>query len=157
MERTMNNSEKIGCWYSWPTIIVALILFWPLGLFLLIKRVSIDKKAKLVMGKLIGVLGVVCYCIAALGLVVCIGEGFHSDDVALMLFLVFLGIVLRAVAKKVKKNANIAISPDGTPIESIATSAVPVKTRIVHCPYCGANSTINGKIGECEYCGSPLQ
>ena len=153
----MNNSEKIGCWYSWPTIIVALILFWPLGLFLLIKRVSIDKKAKLVMGKLVGVLGVACYCIAALGLAVCIGEGFHSDDVALMLFLVFLGIVLSVVAKKVKKDTHIAVAPDGTPIAPSSASTVPEKTRIVHCPSCGANSTINGKIGECEYCGSPLQ
>lgn len=28
--------------------------------------------------------------------------------------------------------------------------------RVVACPCCGANNTIYGNIGECEYCGSPL-
>ena len=29
-------------------------------------------------------------------------------------------------------------------------------TRVVSCPCCGANNTISGSVGECEYCGSPL-
>ncbi len=153
----MNNSKKTGCWYSWTVIIITLILFWPLGLFLLIKRVSIDKKAALVMGKLVGILGIICYCIVALGVIACISEGFHGDDVAVMLSFVFLGVVLRVIAKRVKKNAQIAVSPDGVPTAPNIASTAPEKTRIIHCPYCGANSTVYGKIGECEYCGSPLQ
>ncbi len=33
---------------------------------------------------------------------------------------------------------------------------VGVSTRIVSCPCCGANNTVMGAAGECEYCGSPL-
>lgn len=28
--------------------------------------------------------------------------------------------------------------------------------RVVSCPCCGANNTVSGNLGECEYCGSPL-
>lgn len=35
-----------------------------------------------------------------------------------------------------------------------AASAVP--PRVVSCPCCGANNTVVGTTGECEYCGSPL-
>lgn len=40
----MNEQGKISFIYSWPAIILALWLFWPVGIFLIIKRVSIDKK-----------------------------------------------------------------------------------------------------------------
>lgn len=32
-----------------------------------------------------------------------------------------------------------------------------ISSRIVTCPCCGANNTIVGEQGECEYCGSPLK
>ena len=35
-------------------------------------------------------------------------------------------------------------------------AGVGVATRIVTCPCCGANNTVVGATGECEYCGSPL-
>jgi len=38
-----------------------------------------------------------------------------------------------------------------------APSAVKVQERIVSCGSCGANNKVKGQIGECEYCGSPLQ
>lgn len=207
----MDNTQKSGCWYSWPTIIIALCLFWPVGLFLLIKRVSIDKKATLIMGKLLGVLAVICYCIAVLGVVVCISEGFSGEDVSVMLFFAVLGVVLNAVAKKVKANEENAkqylaiivngnvrqldmiatttaksydrvrkeieelikkgylkemyidenlravIVPEDKPFAPNAAGTAQVQPKVVHCPNCGANSTIYGDIGECEYCGSPLQ
>lgn len=34
--------------------------------------------------------------------------------------------------------------------------AANTATKIVACPCCGANNTIVGDMGECEYCGSPL-
>lgn len=37
---------------------------------------------------------------------------------------------------------------------SADASAVP--PRVVSCPCCGANNTVVGAMGECEYCGSPL-
>ena len=39
----MKENGKIGGLYSWPVIILAFCIFWPVGLFLLIKRISLDK------------------------------------------------------------------------------------------------------------------
>ena len=209
--KTMDNTQKPGGWHSWPIIIIVLCLFWPVGLFLLTKRLSIDKKATLFMGKLLGVFSVICYCIAVIGLVVCINEGFSSEDVSVMLVFAVLGVVLHAVSKKVKayeenakqylviivngnvrqldmiakttaksydrvrkeidelikkgylkdmyidENLRAVIVSDGKPIAPNAAGTAQVQAKVIHCPNCGANSTIYSDVGECEYCGSPLQ
>ena len=80
----MNENGTVKLIYSWPMIILVLFLFWPVGIFLLIKRISIDKSVK-----------------------------------------------------------NMA-PEDST-------------TKVVSCPSCGANNTIVGARGVCEYCGSPLE
>ncbi len=35
--------------------------------------------------------------------------------------------------------------------------ASTTSARVVSCPCCGANNTVFGAIGECEYCGTPLK
>lgn len=213
----MKENGKVSFIYSWPVIILALCFFWPVGIFLIIKRTSIDKKFALSVGKIIGILGICSYAIAILGLVACLSDGFGSDDVALILFFGVAGFVLRKVAKRIKADAdsvkqylaiivngnvrqldNIAattgksydvvrkdiqkmiqkgylknayidestrevVLPMAKPVEVApanygvtATIEKPV-TKIVSCPCCGANNTIVGAGGECEYCGSPLE
>lgn len=217
----MKENGKISGLYSWPVIILALIIFWPVGLFLLIKRVSLDKKVAMTVGKLVGGFGIASYVIAILGFVVCIGEGFDSTDVSMILFFGIAGFVLRRVAKKIKTEAesvkqylaiivngnvrqldNIAATtgksydvvkadiqkmikkgylknayinentrevvlpgaatavPTAAPVFAnplqAATPAQP-QAKIVACPCCGANNTIYGASGECEYCGSPIK
>ncbi len=39
---------------------------------------------------------------------------------------------------------------------SSVTNEVAVQPRLVACPCCGANNTVTGTLGECEYCGSAL-
>lgn len=39
---------------------------------------------------------------------------------------------------------------------NVNTSGFGASTRVVSCPCCGANNTIFGAVGECDYCGSPL-
>lgn len=212
----MNNNGKVSFWYSWPVIILALCFFWPVGVFLIIKRVSTDRKTAMGAGKLIGGLGIASYCIAALGLLVCISDGFAGEDVVMILFFGAAGFALRKVAKKIKteaknvkqylsiivngnvrqldtiasttgksydvvhkdvtkmidkgylKNAYIdegmreVVLPNSVPapqsnVNVAAANAAPVQSKIVACPCCGANNTIYGDIGECEYCGSPLK
>lgn len=41
--------------------------------------------------------------------------------------------------------------------ERKADSFKTAGARVVTCNCCGANNTITGEIGECEYCGSPIQ
>lgn len=211
----MNEKGKISGWYSWPVIILALCVFWPVGIFLIIKRVSVDKKAAMGAGKLIGGIGIASYCITGLGFIVCLSDGFGSDDIGMILFFGIAGFALRKVSKKIKREAedvkkylSVIVNGNERQIDVIASSmgksydvtkndiqklinkgylknayinegtrelvlpsdniqeqvdttinstAHNVTTKIVACPCCGANNTITGDIGECEYCGSPLK
>lgn len=213
-----NNNNKLSGIYSWPVIILALIFFWPLGLFLIIKRTSVDKKTAMGSGKLIKGLGIASCCMAALGFMVSVTDGFDGTDVGLIIFFAAAGAALLYVANKNKKKAdsvkqylNIIVNGGERQIDAIAaatgkqydvvkkdiqemidkgflknayinentrevvlpsastapasnnvgqpTSAAPtaVQTRVVACPCCGANNTVSGILGECEYCGSPLK
>ena len=212
-----NNNNNLSGLYSWPVIILALIFFWPLGLFLIIKRASVDKKTAMGSGKLIKGLGIASCCMAALGFLVCISDGFDGTDVGMIIFFAAAGAALLYLAKKIKKDAesvkqylNIIVNGGERQLDAIAAatgkqydavkndvqkmidkgylknayinestrevvlpSAAPtnnnvgqpttgsaptaVQTRVVACPCCGANNTVSGTLGECEYCGSPLK
>lgn len=212
-----NKNEKLSGLYSWPVIILALIFFWPLGLFLIIKRASVDKKTAMGSGKLIKGLGIASCCMAALGFLVCISDGFDGTDVGMIIFFAAAGAALLYLAKKIKKDAesvkqylNIIVNGGERQLDAIAaatgkqydavkndvqrmidkgylknayinestrevvlpsaapannnvgqptTGAAPtaVQTRVVACPCCGANNTVSGTLGECEYCGTPLK
>lgn len=211
----MNENGKLGCLYSWPVIILALCIFWPVGIFLIIKRVSVDKKTAMGAGKLIGGIGIASYCIAGIGFLACLSDGFGADDIGMILFFGIAGFALQKVSQKIKreaedvkkylsvivngnerqidviassmgksydvakndiqkliskgylKNAYInegtreIVLPDNNIQEQVGTTtnttANNVTTKIVACPCCGANNTIMGDMGECEYCGSPLK
>ena len=88
------NNNNISKLYSWPVIILALIFFWPLGLFLIIKRTSVDKKAAMASEKLIKGLGIASCCMAALGFLVCLSDGFDGTDVGMIIFFAAAGAAL---------------------------------------------------------------
>ncbi len=210
----MNEQGKISGLYSWPVIILALCIFWPVGIFLIIKRVSVDKKTAMGAGKLIGGIGIASYCIAGIGLVACLSDGFGSDDIGMIFFFGIAGFVLQKVSKKIKRDAeevkkylSVIVNGNERQIDVIASSmgksydvakndiqklinkgylknayinegtrevvlpnsnahiqAEPtanatsgsIATKIVACQCCGANNTVFGNSGECEYCGSAL-
>ena len=212
-----NKNNNLGCLYSWPVIIIALICFWPVGLFLIIKRASVDKKTAMASGKLIKGLGIASCCMAALGFLVCLSDGFDGTDVGMIIFFAAAGAALLYLANKIKKDAdsvklylNIIVNGGERQLDSVAAAtgkqydvvkkdvqkmidkgflknayinentrevvlasaassnvnvaqptggAAPaaVQTRVIACPCCGANNTVSGDIGECEYCGSPLK
>ena len=212
-----NNNNNLSGLYSWPVIILALIFFWPLGLFLIIKRASLDKKTAMGSGKLIKGLGIASCCMAALGFLVSITDGFDGTDVGMIIFFAAAGAALLYLANKIKKEAdsvkqylNIIVNGGERQLDASAAatgkqydvvkkdvqkmidkgflknayinentrevvlpSAAPantnvgqptntgtptaVQTRVVACPCCGANNTVSGTLGECEYCGTPLK
>lgn len=212
-----NKNNNLGCLYSSPVIIIALICFWPVGLFLIIKRASVDKKTAMASGKLIKALGIASCCMAALGFLVCLSDGFDGTDVGMIIFFAAAGAALLYLANKIKKEAdsvklylNIIVNGGERQLDSVAAatgkqydvvkkdvqkmidkgflknayinentrevvlpSAAPtnanagqpinnaapaaVQTRVIACPCCGANNTVSGDIGECEYCGTPLK
>ncbi len=210
----MNENGKISGLYSWPVIILALCFFWPVGIFLIIKRVSVDKKTAMGAGRLIGGIGIASYCIAGIGFIACLSDGFGSDDIGIILFFGIAGFALQKLSKKIKREAedvrkylSVIVNGNARQIDAIAfsmgksydvakndiqkliskgylknayinegtrevilqgtaceesgnmmnTTSVNVETKIIACPCCGANNTIVGNIGECEYCGSPLK
>lgn len=111
---------------------------------------------KLIIGKFLSALGILCYFFAMIGVMAFINEGFQSYEIGLIFIFAFLGVILRLSAMIIRKKSK-AFAPSNDTLSYFYTaSANPVKTKIVHCPNCGADSTICDNIGECEYCGSPL-
>ena len=125
----MNDNGKLNGIYSWPAIFIALCIFWPVGVYLIIKRVSLDKQTAMGAGKIIGGIGTASYAIAILGFIVCAGSGFESSDVTAMMFFGIAGYVLKRLSKKIKKDAEevrkyLAIIVNGkqTNLDVIASS-----------------------------------
>lgn len=216
-----HDNGTVSFWYSWPVIILALVLFWPVAVFLIIKRASMDRRTAMGAGRLIGVFGVLLYVCAA----VCLLPAIFGEDsdtvtagVVMVVFCGAAGFALKKVSKSIITKANdvkqyLAVIVNGNvrQLDSIASAvgkpydavhkdiekmidqgylknayinegmrelvlpasapvvpdmayatvnaspnADPVQTRVVACACCGANNTIAGKLGECEYCGSPL-
>lgn len=215
----MNQNNKISLIYSWPVIILAIIVFWPLAIVLVIRRATLDRRFALVVGKILGFVGICSYVVSVIGVLACFGNGYvTSSDVVYILFFAIAGFVFRKIAKKITMNAKsvkqyIAVIVNGNvrQLDQIASAmgkpydivkkdiqsmidkgylknayinettheivlpvekqveTVPVSdtvsnsarvepvVQVVTCPCCGANNTITGDIGECEYCGSPLK
>lgn len=221
----MSNNRNGGFWTSWPVIILAFIFFWPVGLALIIRKFSVDRKAAISTGgKGIKVFGIVLIVIASVGVLGFLSSaaeyGVQSTDIAPLVMLLFFaagGVALLRKANKIKKeaedikqylsmivNGNVrnldaiasttgksynvvhkdiknmidkgylknayidegmreVVLPNANPVASqnnataATVNAAPVQTKIVACPCCGANNTIVGNTGECEYCGSPLK
>lgn len=125
----MSENEKIKGIYSWPIIIIAFCFFWPVGVALLIGRVSRDKKAAMSVGRIVNGIAIASYVIAALGLAVCLGEGFAGEDIGMILFFGIAGVVLQRVAKKIKNDAenvkkylSIIVNGKETRIDNIAAA-----------------------------------
>ena len=212
-----NNTNKISALYSWPVIILLTVCFWPLGVFLIFKRTTMDKKAALASGKILKGVGIASCCLGTLGFLVSITDGFDGSDVIAIIFFVGAGAALIYAGNKTLKEANsvkqylniivnggerqldaiaaatgkqydvvkkdvqkminkgflknayinestrevvlpkasAASTEASAPSASGATAAT--QTRVIACPCCGANNTVTGDIGECEYCGSPLK
>lgn len=98
-------NEKVKAIYSWPAIILAFILFWPVGIFLLVKRLKVDKKGATGAGKTLNIIGYISFGLALLGTSVCISDGFESSDISAIIFLLSVGAVMCSIARKLKKNA----------------------------------------------------
>ncbi len=194
----MDNSNS--ALYSWPVIILLMVVFWPIGFYLLYKKAQSDKKTALTASKILGLLGTIFIVVGVVTIFVGVG-----------IFYLILGIVLKNFSKKlrissenVKKYLAIIINGNVRQLDAIAatvgksydvvksdiqkliddgylknayinestreivlaqpaaaqansaTAGAAASARIVACPCCGANNTITGATGECEYCGSPL-
>ena len=99
------SNNKVSIVYSWPIIILALVIFWPIGLLLVIRKISIDKKAAMLSEKLIKIIGFASCAFAAIGFLVSIGDGLDGADVGMIFFFAAAGVALLCLAQKIKKEA----------------------------------------------------
>ena len=118
--------EKKGT--SWIWIVVWLIIFWPIGLFLLFRKLATDRSA-LMSGKtwVLSTIGWVLVLFGVVGFSVEMNEGY--DPVGVVLAFIFLtgGVLLLRKAWKTKKTAtrykkyiNIVVNQGVRSIDNIA-------------------------------------
>ncbi|GKX67678.1 hypothetical protein [Inconstantimicrobium mannanitabidum] len=136
----MANSVQENNSTSWKTIILLLIFFWPVGLILLYRKISIDKSATLKNSKTFNILGWVFVALSVISVLMILTGNLKTEDGSsttgeLMVALVFFGgggAVMIYAAKKMKINAEklkkyiaIIINNNQTSIDNIA-AAVPI-------------------------------
>lgn len=215
---------------SWGVIVLLILLFWPIGAFLLYRKLSGDKTAVLKNGKIILGVGIALAVFAVLSLLMAASGNLETSDgqiqsvgdiLVMDLFfltggavLIYFGRKMQRDGLKYKKYISIVVNNGITSIDEIA-SAVPCtyeaavadlqkmieigyfsyayidsgsrrlvmpgyssdeentdddgmdivgerpsvpEQKIVTCSSCGArNKVTEGRISECEYCGTPLQ
>jgi hypothetical protein len=128
--------EKKGT--SWGWIIFWLIIFWPVGLILVIKKLATDKAA-LMSGKTgaLLVIGWILVIIGGIAFLALISEPNNGGPTFFMLLILAGGIALLSKASKTKKTArkykkyiDIAVNQNVRSIDNIA-SAVGLSYAVV--------------------------
>lgn len=209
-----NETKQIP---SWKIVIIFLIVFWPVGLYLLYRRLSGDKVAFFKNSKALNVVGIGFLVFAAIYIWMTItGDMKTSDGLSAFVFSGVGGGLMLYAANRIKNNGekfkkyiSIVVNNKQTSIDNIA-AAIPTdyvqatkdlqkmidmgyfegayidatsrdiilhneknqqsdntqgdnlneesKFKVVVCKNCGANNKVmEGKVCECEFCGSPLQ
>jgi len=196
---------------SWFWIVVAFIIFWPIGVALLLYKIHGDRSAIMGGGKTLAKLSLALFGVG--GLFILLGIMGESGVLFYGVLMVVGGFYLNRKAKSMNVKSDryrlylsLIVNQGLTSLDSIAAgvgvpydqcigelqnminegyfkgsyidqtnrqfvlihaapavpvavspTAEPITPKVVSCPGCGANNTVFGALGECEYCGSPLQ
>lgn len=125
----MENKELK--WMSWNRIILLLVLFWPVGFYLLYKKVSLDKSTVLKNSKTVKIIGIIFIVLGVVYFFDQMAEGSNAkgSPVGGMLFLVIGGVFMIYTSKKLqlqgekfKKYISIVINNNETSIDNIASA-----------------------------------
>lgn len=100
----MTSNNKPIKTHSWALVIFLLIIFWPVGIYFLIRKLSGDRKASLSSGRKMTIWG---WVIAGMGIIswTSLMEDGIIDGTLGMLFFVSLGLTLVYLGKKSSINA----------------------------------------------------
>lgn len=105
----MNNhtvrNPKISWWMSWPVIIISFFTMYlaPVGIFLLWKRVKIDKRAAFYARLALIIFGIGFILFAFLALLVSLSEGIDSMDVTMITLITLIGSGSLLLSRNIKK------------------------------------------------------
>lgn len=131
MNRNTFNKEELPKWLSWPVIIITFIFFWPLGIYFIWKRIDLDKKSQLNLGRNLIITGLVLIGLSIIYLFAAVGDpaitvGEMISAVLLMgssgAGLIILGKRSKKNAEKIKKYISLVVNQEVTSIEDIATA-----------------------------------
>jgi len=208
----MPNTTKKSM--SWGGIIFWLILFWPLGLFFLFRKIHTDRTASLNNGRTVAIVSYILIGAAVVYLIMAFEEGAGFIPAAILcagggIWLFVISRRMKATGVRYRKYIALVVNQEQKSIDAIATAmgisyedavkelqqminrgyfagahidvgsreirlakapppppaapempvtaGIPIQERVVACNSCGANIRVSGQVGECEYCGSPLQ
>lgn len=119
----MNAKKKST---SWKVIVIWIIIFYPVGIYLLYKKMALDKSAILKNSKVLSSIGYLFLFAAIFSIFG--GESKTSTSFASFLFYLIGGLLILYVAKRIKlsgerykKYINIVINQNETAINNIAS------------------------------------
>lgn len=97
----MQQNERKGV--PWIVIVVALFVFWPVGLYLLVKREPSNLTRTRGTGKGMIVTAIVFYFLTAIVLLGCMEEGIGKDDVVGLSIMTSIGVIFHVLGLRKKK------------------------------------------------------
>lgn len=98
----MNKDDKS---ISWVVVIIALIVFWPIGLVAAIYKIYKDRSAIFLITKVLYGIGIVFLLIALLGFCSTLGNA-SSEDIGMIFFFSISGGILAFYARSISKTQN---------------------------------------------------
>lgn len=125
------NEQRKRKSHSWGLVIFLLIIFWPVGIFFLIRKLSIDKKASLTAGRKMTMWGWVVFSLGILASCTIIEErSFEGSSTTF--FMILAGVALVIIGRrssikaiKYKKYIDMIVNQGMRSIATIS-SAIPV-------------------------------
>ena len=123
---------------SWGLIIFCFIIFWPLGLILLFKRVSDDKSATMKNGQTVARISYILVAVGALYLLMAISNAspyYYAAAAALVggsIWVKYVSKKMIATGERYKKYIEIIVNQNQTLIDSIASAVgVPYNDAVI--------------------------
>ena len=101
----MHENKNVGLLCSWPVIIAAIVLFWPVGVILLLRRASKVTQTARWVGKLLVLLGWLTWALTVVGVISCIAQGFRGSDAMAALILAVFGFILLTIGYTIEAKA----------------------------------------------------
>ncbi len=122
----MQNQSKHSA--TWTQVILFLIIFWPIGLFLLIKKLNSDRSATFVGGGIINIIGWILAILGSIGIIMLFqgGEMVSSGIIWFVLvgvpgiMLIIKGKKVKAKSLKYKKYIQLIVNQQITDISQLA-------------------------------------
>ncbi|MCL2146339.1 MAG: hypothetical protein FWH52_00905 [Synergistaceae bacterium] len=121
----VNNTKKST---SWGWIVFWFILFWPVGVYLLIKKLSVDKSAMMKSSKTLFIVSYILMGIGAIYLIMAFAEDPNMITAAIVfgspgVWLFFKAKKTKVTGERYKKYIALVVNQKQTSIDSIAPAA----------------------------------